>query len=425
MFIFVLGILIFIAVFYCIISEKVPSAWATMIGGLLMAVIGIFNEEEALHAISSRLEILFLLIGMMIIVHLISETGIFQFFAIKVVKIVRGEAFLLISLLATITAICSAFLDNVTTILLMAPISMLLAGELKLNPFPFIITEIMAANIGGTATLIGDPTQLIIGHEAELGFNDFIFNTSPIAILSLILLLANVYFIYRKELYVPRELKARILEMNPLRSLRNRKLLKHSSIVFALVITGFILNNFLHKGLAIIALTGAISLVIIEKRKPDEIFHHVEWDTLFFFIGLFMLVLGIDKLRILEMTSNTLIKVVNGNFQYATFSILTLSAILTSILGNVATAATIAPIVHRIIPIFQVTSPQALWWALSMGACLGGNITILGSATNIVAVGVATKSGYKIDFIKFLKFGLLISIQTLILAAAYLKIRYL
>lgn len=421
----ILGLGIFIAVFYCIITEKVPGAWATMLGGLAMSMVGIFNEEQALHAIASRLEILFLLVGMMIIVHLISETGVFQWFAITLAKFVRGEPFLLIVFLAIVTAICSAFLDNVTTILLMAPISILLAGELKLNSFPFVITEIMAANIGGTATLIGDPTQLIIGHESGLGFNEFLFNTSPVAILSMIILLVNVYFIYGKDFHVSTELKARIMEMNPSRSLKDKKLLREAGTIFALVILGFILNNFINKGLAIISLSGAFLLVTLAKRKPADVFKHVEWDTLFFFIGLFMMVLGIEKINVIDMVSDKMIAVTKGNFEFATMSIMTLSALFTSVIGNVANAATVSKIIDVMAPTFKGVHTEALWWALSFGSCLGGNISILGSATNVVAVGVARKSGCKIEFVKFLKFGTLIAVQTLTVAGIYLKLRYM
>ena len=421
----ILGLGIFIAVFYCIITEKVPGAWATMLGGLAMSMVGIFNEEQALHAIASRLEILFLLVGMMIIVHLISETGVFQWFAITLAKFVRGEPFLLIVFLAIVTAICSAFLDNVTTILLMAPISILLAGELKLNSFPFVITEIMAANIGGTATLIGDPTQLIIGHESGLGFNEFLFNTSPVAILSMIILLVNVYFIYGKDFHVSTELKARIMEMNPSRSLKDKKLLREAGTIFALVILGFILNNFINKGLAIISLSGAFLLVTLAKRKPADVFKHVEWDTLFFFIGLFMMVLGIEKINVIDMVSDKMIAVTKGNFEFATMAIMTLSALFTSVIGNVANAATVSKIIDVMAPTFKGVHTEALWWALSFGSCLGGNISILGSATNVVAVGVARKSGCKIEFVKFLKFGTLIAVQTLIVAGIYLKLRYM
>ena len=275
----IIGVLVFLTVFYLMITEKVPSAWATMLGGLVMALIGIINEENALEAIYERLEIIFLLVGMMIIVHIISETGVFQWFAIKVAQLVRGEPFRLIVLLSVVTALCSAFLDNVTTILLMAPVSILLANQLKLDPFPFIISEVMSANIGGVATLIGDPTQLIIGSEGNLGFNEFLMNTSPMAIISMIILIANVYFLYGRKMHVSRELKARIMELDSSRSLKDIKLLKEAMVIFSLVLAGFILNNFIDKGLAIIALSGAIILVTLAKREPKEVLNNVEWDT--------------------------------------------------------------------------------------------------------------------------------------------------
>lgn len=420
------GIAIFFIVFYLMITEKVPGPWATMIGGLIMALVGIINEEDALEAISERLEILFLLIGMMIIVHLVSETGVFQWFAIKVAQLVRGEPFRLVVLLAIVTALCSAFLDNVTTILLMAPVSILLAKQLRLDPFPFIITEVMSANIGGLATLIGDPTQLIIGAEGNLGFNEFLLNTAPVAILSMILLITNVYLIYGKNMKVSNELKARVMELDSSRSLKDPVLLKQAAVIFALVLIGFILNNFINKGLAIISLSGAIFLVVITKRKPKEIFENVEWETLFFFIGLFMMIRGIENLNIINIVGDKLIKITSGKFDMAVFAVTWLSAGFTSIIGNVANAATISKILGVMIPTFEkIGETKAFWWALSFGSCLGGNITMLGSATNVVAVGAAAKAGCKIDFFKFFKFGGLIAFQTLILASVYLYVRYM
>lgn len=421
-----LGVAIFLVVFYLMITEKVPSAWATMLGGLLMALIGIISEESALEAVYERLEIIFLLVGMMIIVHIISETGIFQWFAIKVAQLVRGEPFRLVVLLSVVTALCSAFLDNVTTILLMAPVSILLANQLRLDPFPFIISEVMSANIGGVATLIGDPTQLIIGSEGNLGFNEFLLNTSPMAIVSMFILILNVYLIYGRKMHVSRELKARIMELDSTRSLKDVNLLREAAVIFLLVLTGFILNNFINKGLAIISLSGAIILVVIAKREPKEVLNNVEWDTLFFFIGLFMMIRGIENLHIIDIIGEKLIHITAGNFNLALGAITWISAAFTSIIGNVANAATVSKIVEVMIPSFEkIGNTQAFWWALSFGSCLGGNISMLASATNVVAVGAAGKAGCKIDFVKFLKFGALISIQTLIAATIYMWFRYM
>lgn len=421
-----IGILIFIVVFYLMITEKVPSAWATMLGGLIMALIGIINQENVLEAVYERLEIIFLLIGMMIIVHIISETGVFQWFAIKVAQLAKGEPFKLVVLLSAVTALCSAFLDNVTTILLMAPVSILLANQLKLDPFPFIISEVMSANIGGVATLIGDPTQLIIGSEGGLGFNEFLFNTSPMAVISMVILIVNVYILYGRKMHVSRELKARIMELDSSRSLKDVNLLREAAVIFTLVLVGFILNNFINKGLAIIALSGAIILVVMAKREPKEVLNNVEWDTLFFFIGLFMMIRGIENLHVIDVIGGKLIELTAGNYNLALGAITWLSAAFTSVIGNVANAATVSKIVEVMVPSFdKIGNTQAFWWALSFGSCLGGNISMLASATNVVAVGAAGKAGCKIDFVKFLKFGALISIQTLIASTIYMWIRYM
>ena len=425
MFYLTIGVLIFIVTFYFIITEKISSAWATMLGGLIMALIGILNEEQALKAIYERLEILLLLIGMMMMVHIISETGVFQWFAIKVAQFTKGEPFRLIVMLSLITALCSAFLDNVTTILLMAPISILLANELRIDPFPFVMTEIMSANIGGLATLIGDPTQLIIGSEGELGFNAFLANTAPMAIISMIILLGNVYFFYCRKMHISRDLKIRIMEIDSSRSLKDIEVLKVSMIIFSMVLIGFVLNNFINKGLAIIALSGAIFLVVLTKKEPKEILVNVEWETLFFFIGLFMMITGIENLHIIDFIGNKLADFTKGNFKLALISITWLSGMFTSVIGNVANAATVSKIVNVMLPTFQGQSNlNALWWALSFGSCVGGNLTILASATNVVAVAASKKAGCKIDFVKFLKFGASISVQTLLVATIYLLVRY-
>lgn len=425
MFYLTIGVLIFIVTFYFIITEKISSAWATMLGGLIMALIGILNEEQALKAIYERLEILLLLIGMMMMVHIISETGVFQWFAIKVAQFTKGEPFRLIVMLSLITALCSAFLDNVTTILLMAPISILLANELRIDPFPFVMTEIMSANIGGLATLIGDPTQLIIGSEGELGFNAFLANTAPMAIISMMILLGNVYFFYCRKMHISRDLKIRIMEIDSSRSLKDIEVLKVSMIIFSMVLIGFVLNNFINKGLAIIALSGAMFLVVLTKKEPKEILVNVEWETLFFFIGLFMMITGIENLHIIDFIGNKLADFTKGNFKLALISITWLSGMFTSVIGNVANAATVSKIVNVMLPTFQGQSNlNALWWALSFGSCLGGNLTILASATNVVAVAASKKAGCKIDFVKFLKFGASISVQTLLVATIYLLVRY-
>lgn len=421
----IIGIIVFVGAFYLIISEKLPSPYATLGSGLLMALVGILNEEEMLEAIGHRLEIIFLLVAMMIIVWIISETGLFQWFAIKVAQGVRGNPMALIAILSIVTAVFSAFLDNVTTILLMAPVSILLAKQLELSAFPFLMAEVMGANIGGAATLIGDPTQLIIGSEGKLGFNDFLMNTAPLALIALAFLIITVYFLYRKELIVSNELKARIMELDPSRTLKDVKLLKKALIVFGIVILGFVLNNFINKGLAVISLSGAVVLMILAKKTPHDAFKAVEWDTLFFFIGLFIMVKGLENIKIIEYVGEELVKLTEGRFKLASLLLMWISAMFASILGNVATATTFSQIVHFLEPHFSGMNTRALWWALSFGACLGGNLTILGAATNVVAVSVGDKAGLKIGFVQFMKFSAIIVLESLILASIYIWIRYL
>lgn len=422
----VIGLGIFVLVFYLIITERIPGAWATMGGGLLMSLVGILNEEKVIEAVSERLDIIFLLVGMMIMVHLISETGVFQWFAIKIAQLVKGEPFPLVVLLAGVTALCSAFLDNVTTILLLAPVSILLANQLKLNSFIFIMTEVMAANIGGLSTIIGDPTQLIIGSQGKLSFNDFLFNTGPLALLSFILLIGNVYIMYGRKMVVSNELKARIMELDAKRTLKDIKLLKEASVIFLIVIIGFVLNGVIDKGLAVMALSGAIILGIITKENPADLLKHVEWDTLFFFIGLFIMVNGIQEIHIIDILGNKIIELTKDNVNIAVLGVTWVSALFTSIIGNVANAATMGKIVDIMLPTFAGHEHMNMfWWALSAGSCLGGNISLLASATNVVAISTAGKAGVKITFIEFLKFGALISIQTLLLSNLYIWFRYL
>ncbi|MGL5054762.1 MAG: ArsB/NhaD family transporter [Fusobacteriaceae bacterium] len=422
----IIGIAIFVLVFYLIITEKIPGAWATMGGGLLMSLVGILNEEKVIKAVSERMDIIFLLVGMMIMVHLISETGVFQWFAIKIAQLVKGEPFPLIVLLAVVTAVCSAFLDNVTTLLLLAPVSILLANQLKLSPTVFILTEVMAANIGGLATIIGDPTQLIIGSQGKLSFNDFLFNTGPLAVLSLVLLIGNVYFLYGRKMVVSNELKARIMELDAKRSLKDVKLLREASIIFMIVIIGFVLNGVIDKGLAVMALSGAILLGIMTKQNPANLLKHVEWDTLFFFMGLFIMVNGIQETHIIDMLGNKIVDLTKDNVNVAVLGITWISALLTSVIGNVANAATTGKIVEIMLPTFKSSGNlNMFWWALSAGSCLGGNISLLASATNVVAISTAGKVGVKITFLEFLKFGVLISAQTLLLASVYIWLRYL
>ena len=308
----------------------------------------------------------------------------------------------------------------------MAPVSILLAKQLELDPFPFVMTEVLSSDIGGMATLIGDPTQLIIGSEGKLNFNEFLFNTAPMTVIALIILLTIVYFTNIRKMKVSNRLRAQIMELESERILKDKKLLKQSMIILSAVIIGFVLNNFVNKGLSVISLSGGIFLAFLTEREPKKIFGGVEWDTLFFFIGLFIMIKGIENLGVIKFIGDKIIEISTGNFKVATISIMWLSSMFTSIFGNVANAATFSKIIKTVIPSFQnVANTKVFWWALSFGSCLGGSITMIGSATNVVAVSASAKAGCKIDFIKFFKFGAKIAILNLIAASVYMYLRYL
>ena len=297
---FYIGIIIFIFTFYLIVSEKIPGVWAALLGGLAMRFCFIISQDDMIRAVGDNLDIVFLLIGMMIIVHIIAETGLFQWVAIKLAQFVRGEPIPLLMILVLITALFSAFLDNVTTILLIAPVSIVLAEQLEIDAVPFLIAEAMASNIGGTATLIGDPPNILIASKANLTFNDFIFHLTPVIIINLIVFLITIWIFFRKKMKVKNEMKVRVMELDATRTLKDKKLMIQSCSIMLIVLIGFFTHSTFHIEPSAIAFGGALILSIIAKKDPEEIFKTVEWKTLFFFIGLFILVKKIIKIHAIE-----------------------------------------------------------------------------------------------------------------------------
>lgn len=419
----ILGVIIFIITFYFIITEKYPKSIVSMIGGALMIILQIITEEEALETIGYNLEILVLLIGMMIIVEIMSGTGVFQWVAIKIAQLVRGNPIKILVFLSIITAVFSAVLDNVTTILLVVPVTIFLARRLEVDPKPFVLLQIFASNIGGTATMIGDPPNLIIASLSGLDFNDFIINLTPLIIINMAVLLGSSVLYLRNKLQVSNELKAGIMELSLDRTITNKKLLIQSIIVFSIVITGFLTNSFTGIGLAIIAITGASILIFLSKKKPEEVFAKVEWDTLFFFGGLFVLVNGIENLGIISKLSEYLLYFTKGNLKFTSTLVLLLSTILSPIIGSIPHTLSFGKILVEIYPTFS-GDPQVLWWSLALGACLGGNMTIVGAAANIVGAAVAKKGGIEIKFMEFFKWGTIVVIQSTILSLIYIYVRY-
>ncbi len=419
----VIALIVFIITFYFIITEKIPRSSAAIIGGAAVVFFRVIDEHEALHAISSNIEILILLMGLMIIVSIMAETGIFQWVAIKIAQLAKGDPIKIMIFLGIVSAIASALLDNVTTILLIFPISILIAEELKIDSLPFLFTEIFSVNIGGAATLIGDPPNLIIGAKSGLGFNDFLLNMGPIVIINMIFFLTLMVIFFHKKLKVSRLRKAKIMEMDASRIIKDKVLLKKSIIVFILVMLGFVSNVITDIGLAVISISGATLLILLTKKDPDEIYKKIEWSTLFFFAGLFILVDGLAATGLISDIGDFILNVTDGDAKLTVILTVISSTIFSPIIGVVPYTISFTKIIGELIP--QMGENIApLWWALSMGVCFGGNMTLIGAAANIVGASIAKKAGKDIGFFHFFKFGIIITFQSLVLSIIYLLVRY-
>lgn len=419
----VIAIIVFIITFYFIITEKIPRSSSAIIGGAGVVFFKVIDEHEALHAISSNIEILILLMGLMIIVNIMAETGIFQWTAIKIAQLAKGDPIKIMIFLGIVSALASALLDNVTTILLIFPISILIAEQLKIDSLPFLLTEVFSVNIGGAATLIGDPPNLIIGTKSGLGFNDFLLNMGPIVLINMIFFLSLMVVFFHKKLDVSRMRKVKIMEMDASRIIKDKILLKKSIVIFITVMSGFISNVVTDIGLAVISISGATILILITKKDPDEIYKKIEWSTLFFFAGLFILVDGLAATGLISDIGDFILYITNGNSKLTVILTVISSTIFAPIIGVVPYTISFTKIIGELIPqMGENTAP--LWWALSMGVCFGGNMTLIGAAANIVGANIAKKAGKDIGFFHFFKFGVVITLQSLILSIIYLLVRY-
>ncbi len=427
---FVLGVSIFVLTYVAIVSEKINKTVAALFGGTLMLVTHVLRQEEAFHAID--LNVIFLLVGMMSIVHVMSKTGVFQWGAIKTAQLANGEPLKIMIFLSIASAVISAVLDNVTTMILMAPVLFLLADELELDPIPFLLMTVIASNIGGAATLVGDPPNILIGSAANLSFLDFIWHMLPVVLVIMVVFVFTVKLIFGKRFHVDLELRARIMDLNAEKAIRDHKLLWKSLAVLSGVIVMFLFHHLLHLEAATVALFGAAVLLLIAKEDPEEVFKHVEWSTLFFFVGLFIIVEGLVVIGFIEMVANKALALTGGQMKVTALFLLWFSGIFSAIIDNIPYTATMIPIVKhmgaemaREIGVQPNVILNPLWWALALGACFGGNGTAIGASANVLIVGMAKKSGYHISFMRFLKYGVLFLFESLIISSVYVYFRYL
>ncbi len=400
-----------------IATEKIPKMTVALVGAGITLLLGLVGGREAFQYIDFN--VIFLLVSMMIIVGVSAKSGMYDWVAIELLKLTKGKPLLILSALALFTAVVSAFLDNVTTVILIMPVTFIIAKQFNISPVPFLISEVLASNIGGTATLIGDPPNIIIGSKAGLSFLDFLITLTPVISVILFCAICILCFLFRKHLIVDKSLISNALNLSNEGTIKNKNLMIRSLIILALVIFGFVTHDITHIETYVSALAGASILLLFE--NPKEVLKEVEWNTLAFFVGLFIIIGGIEATGGIHFLAQKLIEVTSGSNQLASMFILWGSGIFSGFIDNIPYTATMAPLIADMSSSMDVTP---LWWSLSLGACLGGNFTIIGAAANVIVSENANAKGHNIPFLYFMKYGAIISIISLIISSIYLQMKY-
>lgn len=425
------AIAVFLITYAIIISEKINRAVIALLGAAFMVIAGVVDLH---NAFTKHIEwgTITLLIGMMILVNITSKSGVFQYVAIKAAKGAQGNPIKILISLSLLTALGSAFLDNVTTVLLVVPVTLSITRILQVNPVPYLLSEIIFSNIGGTATLIGDPPNIMIGSaNKHLDFNAFLFNLAPIVIIIIAVTATMLYFMYRKQLIAdPVQIK-KLMSLDEKQYIKDPVLMKKSLTVLGLTILGFMTHSISHIDAAIIALTGATVLMLIgvKEHEIEEVFASVEWVTIFFFAGLFVLVGGLIDIGLIKTLAQKVIGITGGDISQASILILWVSGIASATIDNIPFVATMIPLINDMAVGLGLSPSDAqvdvLWWALALGACLGGNGTLIGASANVIVAGIASREGHKFSYMEFLKVGFPIMIVSLIISHIYIYLRYL
>ncbi|OPX91546.1 MAG: Arsenical pump membrane protein [Pelotomaculum sp. PtaB.Bin013] len=419
----IFAIAIFLGTYALIIADKIHRAVVALLGAALILLFHVIEQERAVRAVDFNT--LGLLIGMMVIIGITRKTGLFEYLAIVSAKWSKGEPIRIMISLATVTAIVSAFLDNVTTVLLIVPVTFAIAGRLKLNPIPFLIAEVLASNIGGTATLIGDPPNIMIGSATGLGFIDFVKALTPVIIVVHIANMIWLKVLYRKQLQTTPELKQNIMTMDEQAEIKDRPLMRKCIWVIAITILGFVVHQYLHLEGATISLAGATFLLLVTLNDPEEALGTVEWAAIFFFIGLFIVVGALEEVGVIEYIARKSLAMTGGAMVPMGLLILWLSAIASAFIDNIPFVATMIPLIKDMGAIGGITDLNPLWWALSLGACLGGNGTLIGASANVVVASLAEKRGVIITFNSFTKVAFPMMLMSVSICMIYLLFRYL
>jgi Na+/H+ antiporter NhaD/arsenite permease-like protein len=421
-----LAFVIFLLSYIGIMTEKINRALVACAGGIAMLIAGIIDVNRAFveHIDWKTIALLF---SMMILVSITSQNGVFEYIAILMAQKVHGRPIPLLVAVSSLTAVGSALLDNVTTVLLIVPIILTLTSMLNVSSTPFLISIILFSNIGGTATLIGDPPNIMIGQAVEhLEFNDFLFHLGPVVVIIFITILVLITFIYRNHLYISENNRKQLLTLDPALYLKKGPLLTKSVSVLGLTIFGFLIHPFLHVDLTIVAMAGALLLMLIthKEQETEEVFKSIEWVTLFFFIGLFILVGGLQEVGLIDEMARSILYYTEGDLPLTAFVILWGSGLLSGFVDNIPFVAAMIPVILE----FQEYGMQnldPLWWSLALGACLGGNGTLIGASANVIVAGFAVKAKQAFSFTDFLKIGLPVVFVSLIISSVYIFFRYL
>lgn len=422
------SVIVFSICYVLIMTEKVNKTLVALLGGFTVIALDIISYDTAIQYID--MEVVFLLMGMMMIVYVTAQTNVFQWIAIKSAKLVKGDPVKVLWMYGFITAIISAFLDNVTTVVLIVPITLMFTSLLKIDPFPYLFVEVFSSNIGGTATLIGDPPNIMIGTYFHIGFMDFMQELTPCLIVSMLVFLTLITFIFRKKLTASEEDKIKLNNINDTLIIQDKMKLYKCLAVLGIVIAFFLLHSLINVRPAIIAMLGAVAIVIITGEDTRKVLEKVEWEAIFFFVGLFMLVGALTETKFIEILGVETLKLTKGNVGGTTSLILFMSAVLSSVIDNVPYVATMLPLVKQVsasIPAIAVKAAvdNPLIWALSLGACLGGNGTIIGASANVVTFGMVKEHGIKVSFFKFLIYGYPLMLVTILISYVALYLQHI
>jgi Na+/H+ antiporter NhaD/arsenite permease-like protein len=420
----IFAVALFAVVLLGIALELVNRTVAALLGAAIVVALGIVGQEAAASEYVDW-NTIGLLAGMMVIVAVLNKTGIFEYLAIKSAQWGKARPARILILLSIVTAILSAFLDNVTTVILMVPVTLLIADALGVSPLPFLLAQVMASNVGGAATLIGDPPNILVGSAADLSFIDFVLNLAPLVVLALPFILGFFYLVFRRTLQAGEGAKGAIERMNARGTIRDTVLLRKSLIVLAAVILGFFVHGLLHLEAATIALFGAAALMLYARSDVHEILREVEWPTLLFFVGLFVLVGALEATGFIGRIAEVLIEV-GGSPTATALLVMWGSAVASGIVDNIPFTATMIPVIQELARAEGLSEAEVrpLWWALTIGADFGGNFTLIGASANVVVAGMSERVGQKISFLQFMAYGIPVTLLSLVVATPYVLLRY-